>query len=385
VNESTGGATRVLVVDDAPANLGILEKLLRGEGYAVDVAATGEEALALALRDQPDLILLDALMTGMDGFEICRRLKADTATRDIPVIFISSLDDTASKVNAFIQGGVDYITIPFHKEEVLVRIKTHLNLRRMQQELKCINKVFDDELRWAGEMQKALLRPKLNSTSGVGFRVSYQPVPGLYCGGDYYDVITLPEDRYLILTGDVAGHGVRAAFITGILKAIIYSEYVRNYVRAYFSPAAFLSWLNERMNFELRKTSGLLISFLAGVIDRRAMTFTYANAGQNHPFIVKTTGARPLSVSGPAIGLVNAITYADINETLETGDIILAYTDGLTEFGSNRGVPNDELAAILTASLAEPDYHQYILTAVLAASDLYSFEDDVTILSAKLI
>ncbi len=216
----------------------------------------------------------------------------DAATREIPVIFVSSLDDTASKVKAFTQGGVDYVTIPFHKEEILVRIKTHLNLRRMQQELKSVNKIFDDELRWAGEMQKALLRPKLNSTTGVEFRVSYQPVPGLFRGGDYYDVITLPEDRCLILT--VAGHGVRAAFITGILKAIIYSDYVRNYVRTAFSPAAFLSWLNERMNFELRKTSGLLISFLAGVIDRRGMTFT----------------------------------YADITETLETGDIILTYTEG---------------------------------------------------------
>ena len=125
----------VMVVDDTPANLKLLEEMLHARNYRVVEFPSGAKALAAAVREPPDVILLDIMMPGMDGFEVCRRLKADATLREVPVIFISAADDTASKVRAFTEGGVDYVTKPIQEEEVLSRVDTHLNLRRMRREL----------------------------------------------------------------------------------------------------------------------------------------------------------------------------------------------------------------------------------------------------------
>jgi len=122
----------ILVVDDLPANLRQLCELISGVGYRAMPAQDGATALKAAAKVTPALILLDIRMPGMDGFEVCSRLKADAALKDIPVIFISALGDAEDKVKAFEAGGVDYVTKPFQHAEVLARIKTHLELRRLR-------------------------------------------------------------------------------------------------------------------------------------------------------------------------------------------------------------------------------------------------------------
>lgn len=122
----------ILIVDDTREILRVLMHMLTEQGYRVRPVLNGELALQVVRNSPPDLILLDILMPGTDGYEVCRRLKAQEQTRDIPVIFISALNETADKIKAFEFGGVDYITKPFQKEEVLARVKTHLNLHCMQ-------------------------------------------------------------------------------------------------------------------------------------------------------------------------------------------------------------------------------------------------------------
>jgi signal transduction histidine kinase len=125
----------ILIVDDTPANLGVLVETLGAAGYQLMVAEDGEEALAQTAQTQPDLILLDVMMPGIDGFETCRRFKDRPGTRDIPVLFMTALSETADKVKAFAAGGVDYITKPIEHEEALARVRTHLTLRRLRREL----------------------------------------------------------------------------------------------------------------------------------------------------------------------------------------------------------------------------------------------------------
>jgi DNA-binding NtrC family response regulator len=120
----------VLVVDDEPLNVDLLEQELRAAGYRTLSASTGEEGVALAAQAQPDLVLLDLMMPGIDGYEACRRLKASEATRAIPVIVLTSLSETSGKVRAFREGAVDYVTKPFETEELLARVGTHVALRR---------------------------------------------------------------------------------------------------------------------------------------------------------------------------------------------------------------------------------------------------------------
>ena len=129
----------ILVVDDTPANLNVLSAILSQQGYRVRPANGGEVALVVAQHAEPDLILLDIQMPKMNGFEVCRRLKGNDQTADIPVIFISALDEVLDKVEAFEAGGADYITKPFQILEVMARIKHQLNLRRQHQQLAAVN------------------------------------------------------------------------------------------------------------------------------------------------------------------------------------------------------------------------------------------------------
>lgn len=137
----------ILVVDDTPENLRLLAGLLAEQGYKARLAPSGAHALATAQKDPPDLILLDIMMPDMDGYEVCRHLKAAQKTESIPVIFISALDEIFDKMTAFSIGGVDYITKPFQVEEVLARIKTHLTLRQLQQALQETNESLEEKVR----------------------------------------------------------------------------------------------------------------------------------------------------------------------------------------------------------------------------------------------
>jgi len=129
------GQVNIMMVDDTPANLKLLQKMLQGKGYRVLAFPDGQKALNAAAKSPPNLILLDIKMPGLNGFEVCERLKADAALKDIPVIFISALAETTDKVKAFAVGGVDYVTKPFQFEEVNARVETHLRLRRQHLEI----------------------------------------------------------------------------------------------------------------------------------------------------------------------------------------------------------------------------------------------------------
>jgi len=126
----------ILVIDDTPINLTLLKNMLTEQGYDVRLAVSGEIALKAIEHMRPDLIVLDILMPDMDGYEVCRRLKANPETHDIPVVFMSALNETVNKVAAFEIGGVDYISKPFQAEEVVARVRTHLRLQEQARELK---------------------------------------------------------------------------------------------------------------------------------------------------------------------------------------------------------------------------------------------------------
>lgn len=146
----------IQIVDDSPENLDILASMLMRQGYEVRTAMTGTLALNAVCKHPPDLILLDIKMPGMDGYEICKRLKADDRTSDIPVIFISALGEVVDKAKAFSLGGVDYITKPFQEEEVLARVATHLSLRKSQQGLQETNERLRREIDERKRTEEAL-------------------------------------------------------------------------------------------------------------------------------------------------------------------------------------------------------------------------------------
>ena len=146
----------IVIVDDSPDNLRLLVEILHEQDYKVRPAPNGERALATIRKTPPDLILLDIMMPGKNGYEVCQELKDDPQTADIPVIFLSALNDVSDKVKAFRAGGVDYITKPFQSEEVLARVRTHLKLRAQQKILEIQNERLKEKKRLIEEQAKQL-------------------------------------------------------------------------------------------------------------------------------------------------------------------------------------------------------------------------------------
>ncbi len=143
---------QILCIDDTPANLKILRAILEPLGYQVLVASNGKTALQIAQGTTADLILLDVVMPGMDGYTVCRKLREDEATKHIPVIFITIKEEKESVVAAFQSGGVDYIIKPFYEEEVLLRVQTHLEIARLTKDLLTKNRMLEQQ---AAELTKA--------------------------------------------------------------------------------------------------------------------------------------------------------------------------------------------------------------------------------------
>lgn len=166
---------RVLIVDDLPANLGVLLTCLHDAGYKVLVATGGDKALAQLGDVQPDLILMDVNMPGLDGYETCRRLKADARWAEVPVLFLTALGDPVDKMRGFAVGAVDYVTKPLHPGEVLARVRAHLQIRALQGALAEKNALLEAAMAWRLEaerqLQNSLDRAVLvvDAEGGVGF------------------------------------------------------------------------------------------------------------------------------------------------------------------------------------------------------------------------
>lgn len=181
----------ILIVDDNKENLKILGNILKDNNYSIAIATSGEESLSLLWKNIPELILLDIMMPGMDGYEVCRKIKSEKRTKDIPVIFLSAKDDTDDIVKGFEAGGVDYVAKPFNSRELLARIKTHVELKRARDEINmlkgilpiCSNckKIRDDSGYWEQ------VEEYIETRSDAEFTHSLCPSCAKELYGDLYD------------------------------------------------------------------------------------------------------------------------------------------------------------------------------------------------------
>ena len=156
MNQSQNYLGKILIVDDNPSNLKVLYTYLQQAGYQVLVADDGLAGLEVVSNSQPELILLDVMMPGIDGFEVCRQLKANQESKHIPVIFLTALSETVNKVKGFEVGGVDYITQPIENEEVVARVRTHLTITRMRHKLQQQNKELQAEIERRLQIEREL-------------------------------------------------------------------------------------------------------------------------------------------------------------------------------------------------------------------------------------
>ena len=295
------------------------------------IAKNGEAALSIARKVVPDLILLDIMMPGMDGFEVCRRLKADPLTAGIPVIFLSALSATEDKVQGFNLGAVDYVTKPFQPEEVIARVNTHLTIHRLNREVQKQKEMLEQELKIVSDLQRVLLPKDLPEIDGLQLAVHYET--SLYAGGDYYDFVALPGSRWGFLLADAAGHGAPAAVEMAMTCALF-----RSCPTAPVEPDALLSYLNHNL---CRIYESSFVTAIYAVLDPGACRLDIARAGHSPPmmYCAAEKTARELPCEGVlpmGIAAYDRIPVTGVQ--LEPGDRLLFYTDGVSE----RFNPDDE-------------------------------------------
>ena len=371
---------RILVVDDDESVAAVIVGLLE-DRFEVETAGNGELALVAAAAHLPDLVLLDVTMPGMDGFEVCRRLKEDPRFNDVPVIFLTGQQADEHILRGFAAGGADYLAKPFGGAVLEARISTHLALQESRAALARAHRGLQDELRWAGELQRRLLEIELPESERASFSVAYEPLGDFHCGGDYYDVFRLGGEKYLVILGDVSGHGLRAALITVMLKSIIYRGYVKDHRHDLDLPE-FVSWLNERLCDELERLPGLFVTFLAFTIDADAMSATFCNAGQHPPCILRAGRVLPASPAGVSLGFRRQMCWESSTVALAPADRIVAYTDGLVEIGD--GLEGAAIEDVLLSCSGVEAFAPAVITAAKHRAGAADFRDDTTVVSALL-
>ncbi len=344
----------ILIVDDSKESRTLLSLILKKEGFNLLEANDGSQVPAICRQQQPDLILLDILMPGMDGYETCRELKAASETENIPVIFLSAKDDATDKVKGLVLGAVDYITKPYDKAEVVARVKTQLKIHALTEELFESNRILqvkqaklEEDLAAAAHIQNALIPvapPELND-----FAFSWQFIPSDLSGGDIFNIHVIDEQTLVVYLIDVSGHGVPAAMVTVSIaqslqpygRLILRKDATQSGSPAIRSPSEVLRKLNEEYPLE-RFDKYFTISYV--IIERVTGIIRYSNAGHPPPLLLRASGAlEQLDAGGPMIGLGDLLPFEEGKLHLARGDRLFLHTDGITEhcrgeefFGSKR-------------------------------------------------
>ena len=313
----------ILIVDDTPLNIGVISGALK-DSYKTKVATNGEKALALAsAEEKPDLILLDIMMPGMDGYEVCSRLKSDPATREIPVIFLTGQTAAEDETRGFEVGAVDYVHKPFSPAVVKARVRSHIFLREARAQLASQLLALNNELEMARQIQLSILPHSIPKLPGLEIAARFLPMTSV--AGDFYDFIEIDEKHIGILIADVSGHGLPSALIASMLQVALTAQ-----AGHASEPAKVLLGLNHAL---CGKFTDNFVTAAYVYVDLEKNLMRYAGAG--HPPVLQwrnSTGkTAKLLENGLVLGMVEEATYDALEFPLELGDRYVLYTDGVLE------------------------------------------------------
>jgi phosphoserine phosphatase RsbU/P len=302
----------ILIVDDTPLNIGVISGALK-DSYKTKVATNGEKALALAsAEEKPDLILLDIMMPGMNGYEVCSRLKADPATNEIPVIFLTGQTSAEDETRGFEVGAVDYVHKPFSPAVVKARVRSHILLREARAQLASQLQALNTELEMARQIQLSILPHSIPKLAGLDIAAHYLPMTSV--AGDFYDFIQIDDKQIGILIADVSGHGLPSALIASMLQVALTGQ-----AGHATEPAKVLLGLNRAL---CGKFTHNFVTAAYVYVDLENNVMRYAGAG--HPPMLQwrnSTGkASQVLENGLVLGIIEEASYEALEFLLEPGD-----------------------------------------------------------------
>lgn len=371
---------RVLIVDDAKANIDILVEGLKAD-HKLSLAMNGEMALQIAARTPPDLVLLDIMMPGLDGYEVCRRMREMPETADVPIMFLSSLEEVRDKTRGFEAGGNDYLTKPFEMLEVKARVRSLLKAKAYSDAVK---EQIASELRVAREIQMGMLPHDFSAMEqayGVEFGAVLEPAREV--GGDLYGVCAAAADRLVVFLGDVSGKGIPASMF--MVRAI---SLARLLARDIVEPEFILARLNDELSED--NPSFMFVTFICAVFDPGTGKLTIANGGHCRPVLIRAGESPCWAVKnlGTALGFDAGMEFERTELTLRPGDSLVFYTDGVSEaFNPADECYGDERLIADTTALAghaPPELTAALLARVHAFADSAPQSDDIAILTLKV-
>lgn len=323
----------ILVVDDNQVNLFVIEKILKSDGYEkfVSVQSAKEMFDYLDPSNAPkcydiNVILLDVMMPEMDGIEACRILKQNPQWKDIQVIFVTALEDKVKLSEALDVGGIDYITKPINRIELLARIRVGKRLKKELDWHTNQEKIIQRELDLAARVQQSLLSPPVQEPN-ISITASYLPSSNL--AGDLYYWDKLDEDRYAVMLLDMMGHGVSASLVCMYISSVL-----REAIKKLTDPELVIAELNRYMNLLQNEKENILYYFTGVyfIIDTKKKTVEYVNAGHPKGYaLVDGEKTVPITHTSYAVGFVEDIkiekTIIPYNSSIQ----IVLFTDGVLE------------------------------------------------------
>jgi sigma-B regulation protein RsbU (phosphoserine phosphatase) len=335
-------AGAILVVDDNEMNRDLLSRRLARKGHTVEVAEDGPAALRFIEHDEFDLVLLDIMMPGMDGYEVLEKIRGRHEADDLPVIMATAKSESEDIVAALKLGANDYVTKPFDFPVVLARVNTQLALRKSRRELMAAHCRMKKDLEAAAKIQQTLLPSGGPGIDGVRCAWRYRPCDEL--AGDTLNVIPFDQHRVGLYVLDVSGHGVPSSLLSVILSrslsatddgsSVLWTTDENSRQRRVASPIEVADELSRRFPYD--EVNHQYFTMVYGVLDSQRRSFTYVSAG--HPPILQLSSAGEAvlhSSTGPPVALIPAEVAPSVFEQVEIelapGDRLYLYSDGVPE------------------------------------------------------
>jgi len=380
----------ILAIDDTPENLDVVKGILSSH-YTVKAAINGPMALKIVEKQPPDLILLDIMMPDMNGYEVCERLKSNPDSSNIPVIFLTAMDQTTDESKGFDLGAADYITKPVNPPILEARVKTHLALKQAMDDLQGAYAVI--------KRQKDRMQEELNV--GHTIQMSMLPLdfpafperpefdlhgllkPAREVGGDFYDFFMVSEDELCLVVGDVSGKGVPAALFMAVTQTMIKTASSGDR-----SPASIVTRVNDALSSD--NPASMFVTLFLVIVDIRTGRFRYCNAGHNPPYIIHPDGSLTClnQRHGVVMGALPGLAYGEDETGMEKGDELFIFTDGVTEAMDRNGELFSETRLEKFLSNTDCSTSQILTGSALQAVEDFAFgaeqADDITILAYRL-
>jgi phosphoserine phosphatase RsbU/P len=394
---------RVLIADDDPVSRRLLERTLQGWGYEVTTARDGAEAWRLfEERDYP-IVITDWVMPVIDGLELVRKIRASPRPGYVLVILIAASSHRREIVEGMASGADDFVSKPFDRDELRARLRAGERIIQLEQALTERNRILsernaemEEDLRMACEVQQALLPQGYPSfpanappeRSALRFCDRYRPNGAV--GGDFFDVLALSDTQAGLFICDVMGHGVRAALVTAMVRALL--EGLRPLAG---EPGRLLAEMNRDLIAIFSQASvPVFLSAFYATVDTTSGRFAYANAGHPAPLLARRSQNEvaylppPGGMPGPPLGVRDQAAYAVAETTLARGDVLMLFTDGLFEVVGADSEPFGEeqlrLAVLRRLDLPAGRMFDDVLGEVIRYSAGRGFADDVCLVGMEV-